>query len=271
MQTVDERPETIHLYVVREEEPRPSFVPIVLSLFALLLLVVVSVVFPYQQPEERKTLQIPAVFLPLQTFTTSIEIIPTGIKTYPATNAIGTLTLTNGSVVSQELPQGLIFSTRSGIEVETLSSVFVPSGSALGYGIAIVPAKTVVGGKSGNIPAYSINAVYGTSLYIRNLQPFTRGREAYSVKVVTPLDIQTAIDNARISLTAQIAQIKAFLAYPCKETIQTKNSVVGLSWTCQYVTYTIPSYMKVTHISLVGKNFLIDVVYVAKPRRIWIK
>ena len=38
MQTVDERPETIHLYVVREEEPRPSFFPIVLSVISSLCL-----------------------------------------------------------------------------------------------------------------------------------------------------------------------------------------------------------------------------------------
>ena len=271
MQTIDEKPETIHLYVVREDEPRPSFAPVVLSLFVLLLLVVVSVVFPYQEPEERKTLQIPAVFLPLQTFTTSIQIIPTGIKTYPATNAIGTLTLTNGSVVTQELPLGLIFSTRSGIEVQTMTSVFVPSGSALGYGIAVVQAKVIVSGIHGNIPAYSINAVYGTSLYIRNLKRFTGGRDTYSVKVETSQDRQTATDSAKISLTAQVAHIKAILAYPCKESSQIKNIVVGLTWTCQYVTYTIPSYMKVTHIRLVGKNLLIDVVYVPKPRRMWIK
>ena len=36
MQTVDEKPETIHLYVVREEEPKPSVLPIVLSAFCSL-------------------------------------------------------------------------------------------------------------------------------------------------------------------------------------------------------------------------------------------
>jgi hypothetical protein len=271
MQTVDEKPETIHLYVVREVEPRPSLVPIVLSLFALLLLVVVGVGFPYQQPEERKTLRIPAVFLPLQSFTTSVKIIPTGIKTYPATNAVGILTLTNGSVVSQTLPPGLIFSTRRGIEVETLSSVFVPAGSATGYGIASVSAKAIVSGIQGNITALSINAVYGTSLYVRNLDNFTGGKDSYSVKVVTPQDIQIATESARISLTAQITQIKAFLAYPCKESSQIKNLAVGLLWTCQYISYSVPSYMKVTHVRLVGKNLLVDVVFVPKPHRIWVK
>lgn len=271
MQTVDERPETIHLYVVREEAPKPQLFPIFLSMAALSVLFILCVFSPYQQPEERLTIKLPAVFLPLKSFTASSQIIPTGIKTYPATNAQGTLTLTNGSVVSQTLPQGLIFSTQSGIEVVTLSNVFVPAGSASGYGVATVSAKAVVSGTQGNIPTLSINAVYGTSLYIRNLSAFTGGKDAYSVKVVTPHDIQTATDSAKISLTAQIAQIKAFLAYPCKESSQVKNRAVGLSWECQYVSYSVPSYMKVTHVRLVGKSLLVDVVFVERPRRIWVK
>src|SRR5437870_5345540 len=108
MQTVDEKPETIHLYVVREEEPRPSFFPLILSVLALLVLVVVGIVSPYRQPGERETLRVPAVFLPLKVFTTSVHIIPTGVKTYPATTAHGILTITNGSIISQTLPKGMI-------------------------------------------------------------------------------------------------------------------------------------------------------------------
>jgi hypothetical protein len=32
MQSIDEQPETIHVYVVREAVPRPSLLPIILSL-----------------------------------------------------------------------------------------------------------------------------------------------------------------------------------------------------------------------------------------------
>ena len=35
MQTVDEQPETIHLYVVREVAPKSPLLPIVLSVLAL--------------------------------------------------------------------------------------------------------------------------------------------------------------------------------------------------------------------------------------------
>ncbi len=61
MQTVDEQPETIHLYVVRETEPHPSFVPIILSVLALVILIAVSVLFPYKQPVTRVSIRVPAV------------------------------------------------------------------------------------------------------------------------------------------------------------------------------------------------------------------
>jgi hypothetical protein len=62
--TVDEKPETIHLYVVREDEPRPSSVPLVLSVVALLLVVAIGLDLPFMQPEPRSSIRVPAVPLP---------------------------------------------------------------------------------------------------------------------------------------------------------------------------------------------------------------
>lgn len=143
MQTVDEKPETIHLYIVREEAQKPQLLPIFLSAFALSLLLIFCVFSSYQQPEIRRTMRIPAVFLPLQTFTTTVAIIPTGIKTYPATIANGILTITNGSVIGAELPKGFFFATSNGTEISTDSSTYVPVGSATGYGYATVSAHAL--------------------------------------------------------------------------------------------------------------------------------
>jgi len=252
-----EKPETIHLYVVREEEIHPSLFPIILSVFALLVLVVVGVASPYTPPEVRKTLRLPAVFLPLQTFTAEVKIIPTGVKTYPATFAHGILTITNGSIISLTIPQGF---TLDGVVTDT--SVFVPAGSANGYGYATVQAHAMQSGKIGNIPAYTINAVEGSSVYIRNLSAFTGGRDSYSVKIETPHDKQTAITTARAFLKAQVSRRQAMLASPCHESSKRKNSRLRLFWTCQYVTYAVPSYMSVTHVRLVGKTLLVDVKFV---------
>src|SRR2546428_9076064 len=214
MHAVNDEIETIHLYVVREEEKKPYTLLPLLCAFACLLGIVAITLYSAQHPYyEHKRLTLPAQFLPLKTFTAVAPVIPTGIQTYPATQAHGTLTLTNGSVVTEILPKGIIF-TGNGIEVITQSSVLVPGRSAAGYGVATVQAKAVTIGSIGNIKPLTIDAVYGTALYVRNLPSFTGGKEAYSIKVVTNQDKQTALDHARTVLS-QSAHIKVILASPC--------------------------------------------------------
>jgi hypothetical protein len=259
MQTVDEKPETIHLYVVREKATRPPLLPIFLSVIALSALVAFCALTPYQQPVTRLTIRVPAVLLPLKTFTAKVAIIPTGIKIFPATTAHGIITVTNGSVISQTIPQGFRLNN-----VVTDTAVFVPAGSANGYGFAMVAAHALISGKSGNIPAYAINQVVGSSIYIRNLTPFHGGHDAYSVKIVTPQDRQTAINRARQLLS----HASTGLHYPCDEKI---SGAVWVTWHCQFLAYSIPAYMHVTGVSIMGKNLLVHVWFVARPARIWVK
>lgn len=273
MQTIDEKPlETIHLYVIRENEKKPqTAIPVIFCMLYLIGIVAVAAYSGTHPYYEHKTIQVPAIFLPVNAFTTQQVIIPTGIKTYPATQAHGILTIYNGSILSQELPKGMILTAQSGVEVVTDERVFVPAGNPPYYGIASVLAHAIVSGKQGNIKAFAIDNINGTFLYIRNLHAFTGGQDAYSVKIVTAQDVQTATAFARASLTAQIAQIKAFLAFPCIESSQEQNSRVTLSWSCQFVTYSVPSYMHVTGVRLSGKNLLVDVVFVPRPRSIQFK
>src|SRR6266487_159132 len=264
MQTVDEKPETIHLYVVREKEPKPPLLPILLSVLTLSLLLIYCVLAPYRQPELPVTLRVPAVFLPLQTFTTSVAIIPTGKKTYPATTAHGLLTITNGSVISQELPKGLIFTGRTGIEVVTDTAVFVPTGSANGYGFATVKAHVSISGKIGNIPSYAIDTIVGTSLYIRNLTSFYGGKDAYTIPLQLPKARQKALDQVRTTL-AQSVQKKALLAYPCREVMSGVVKLV-VQWTCQFFSYSVSPIVHVTHVKLLGKTVIVDGFIVVRPR-----
>src|SRR5450755_1233388 len=55
------------------------------------------------------------------TFRGSAPVIPTGIKTYPAIAATGTLTITNGSVVSQTFPAGMIFTGQDAYSVKVVT------------------------------------------------------------------------------------------------------------------------------------------------------
>lgn len=264
--------ETLHLYVSREElQPSPSLLPIALSLLCLVVLFNLCMLSPTRQPLERRVIRLAAVYPPIMTYSASAPVNATGVKTYQATVAHGVLTLTNGSVVGQDLPAGIIFAGSSGVEVVTTSGVYVPAGSALGYGYATVSARAVAGGNQGNIPALSINAVYGTSLYIRNLSAFTGGKDAYAVKIITDQDRQTAISVAREALTAQAIHINTYLVRPCSEVAHERASQLTLVWSCQYFAFEVPATMHITNVKLVGKYVLVSVEYVARPSIIWFK
>src|SRR5260221_9079810 len=151
MQTVDEQPETIHLYVVREAAPKPSLLLVVLSVLALSVLVAFCALAPYQQPVTRAAIRVPAVPLAVKTFTAEAPVIPTGSKTYPATTAHGVLTITNGSIIAQVIPAGFTVDN-----VATDTAVYVPPGSAHGYGYATLSAHALLPGTQGNIPPYAL-------------------------------------------------------------------------------------------------------------------
>jgi hypothetical protein len=265
MQTMDDEPlETIHLYVMREEAARPSFLPVFLALLALSALLVLCTLSPSEQPEERLAIRIPAVFLPLSVLTVSVHIIPTGVKTYPATYAHGFLTFSNGSVIGQSIPQG--FEVGGAM---TDSSVYVPPATANGFGMSTVSAHLLTSGI--NLSTLSINEVVGSSLFIRNLSPFTGGRPAYSVTVQLPKDRLAAINTAKALVAAQQAQIRAYLAKPCKETTFVLKTLVRLSWSCLFATFQVLPYMHVLGAKLLSKDFLVYVWFIPPQKRKWVK
>ena len=273
MQAVDNEIETIHLYVVREEEKRPyTAVPLFFAFLCLVGIVVITIYSGEHPYYEHETLRVPAIFLPMQTFTATQKIIPTGVKTIPATNAYGSLVIYNGSILYQQIDKGMILIASNRIEVVTDASVVVPAGNPPYYGIASVSAHVVTAGSQGNISSYAINEVYGTSLYIRNLTSFHGGKDSYSIPLQLPQDRQTAIDAARAILTTQEAQIHAILASPCREIIHiagVRNMVV--TWDCQFALYPNVPGMKVTHLKLVGKSLFVDVVFIPRPHIIVFK
>ena len=264
---VDDEPiETLHIYVVREAAPKPPLLPIFLSVVALLLIVATSVLGSSQQPVTRAVIRVPAVPLALKTFTASVAIIPTGVRIYQATISHGWITFSNGSIIGQDIPAGF---TIGGVATD--SAVYVPPGSADGYGYVTVQAHALISGKQGNIPALAINSVIGSSLYIRNLSAFTGGKDSYSVKVVTAQDKQIALLHGRDILFVQISAYESGLHYPCKEVYLYEQAHVAINWRCQFVSYHIPAFYHVTAVGLSGKNLIIDVWFVPRPVHIWVK
>lgn len=258
-QVEDEPIETIHLYVMREEPPRPSLTGIILSVFALSLLIAIGVRIPYQQPVQRAFIRVPAVPTFVRSYSESIQVIPTGIKTYPATTAHGVLTITNGSIIGQAIPAGFTIQN-----VVTDRAVYVPPGDANGYGYATVPAHALMDGVQGNIRALTINQVIGSSVYIRNLSAFSDGRNSYSMKYTTPQDKKLALMKSRNLLTSSITS----LHYPCAEQV---SGAVTVTWRCQFVTYHIPPYLHISNVQLIGTHFLLSVWFVERPKLFWVK
>src|SRR5213080_1841521 len=118
MQRVEDPIETVHLYVVREDMSKPpSLLPVYLGLFFFVGIVCVARAFISIPTTRPMTYRVPAIFLPAVTFQTAQALIPTGKEVIPATVAHGTLTIYNGSVVSQTLPPGMIFQSKEGVEV----------------------------------------------------------------------------------------------------------------------------------------------------------
>ena len=264
MLNVDEKPETIHLYVVRDETPKPSPFAIFIPVLALLVVAALCTLLPYQQPVTRIILRVAAIPLAIKTFTVQTAIIPTGVRVYPATTGHGTLTITHGSIIGQSIPAGFAIQG-----VVTDHAVYVPGGNANGYGWAQVTAHAGIPGKNGNIPAYAINNVIGSSVYVRNLSAFTGGKDSYEVKFATTQDKQTALIKARNILAVQING----LHYPCTEYVNSRKPYVDISinWRCQFVTYHIPVFYHVTGVKIIGENLLIDVWFVMRPMHIWVK
>jgi hypothetical protein len=263
MQVLDNEVETIHLYVVKEEGKRPyTAFPLFCAFLCLVSIAVVTWYSALHPVYERKQITVPATFLPLKVFRAEAPIIPTGVKTYPATYAHGFLTFSNGSVIGQSVPAGF---TIDGATTDW--AVYIPPATASGFGMSTVSAHLLTSGI--NMSTLSINEVIGSSLFIRNLSAFTGGHPAYSVTIQLPKDRQTAISLARSLVASQKAQVLAFLAKPCEETALILQALIRLSWGCQYAVYKVPSYMRVTAAHLVGRNFRVDVVFVARPTPVW--
>ena len=264
-QVEDEPMETIHLYVVREGQERPSMLPVLISILVLSLLIAVGVLVPYQQPEQRASIRVPAVLLPLTVFTTTVAVIPTGVQIFPATRATGVLTITNGSILAQYVPAGMMVTASNGVAVVTTESVDVPAGNGMTYGIASVTAQAVTPGAKGNMPALALQVVYGTSLFLKNERAFAGGQDASSISVMTPQDRQSTLAKAHVTLFRQT--LSGLLSYPCLEQV-TGTTRLHVTWTCQFVTYTTPSFphLRVLHVQVIGRTVFLTITYIPRPQ-----
>jgi hypothetical protein len=113
------------------------------------------------------------------------------------------VTFYNGLVTSQTVPIGTVFTSGDGVQVSTDQSVTIPAANPPQEGEATVTATTIRTGSISNIHSYDINTAFSSSLFVKNLQAFTGGRDARDYKAVSPQDIQTVTSTLKQTL-AQI-------------------------------------------------------------------
>jgi hypothetical protein len=286
MKTIDANPpegktepmKTIHVWMVPESEREPeeqgrSWLPDwraigqrCVQFLALLLLAVVCTA--ESSPASRiRTLTVPAILLPVQTIAARAAIIPTGVKTIPARQARGILTVYNGSILRESLPAGFIVTASTGVEIATDQAVVVPPANLPEPGVAHVPAHAIQPGAQGNIAAYSISQNDGSSLVIKNLTAFTGGKDASTVQYVTSQDKDNALAQARQQVEEQqLAGTHPGVLVGCKETATVETSSVIVSWACQYATWAAPVGAQVLSASVQGRVIVLRVREVVLPQ-----
>lgn len=214
-----------------------------------------------------RTITVPAILLPVQTIVASAAIVPTGVRTIPATRARGWLTIYNGSILQETLPAGFIVTSTHGIEIATDQAVTIPPANLPEPGVAHVPAHAVQPGAAGNIAALSIDQADGTSLVIKNLAAFSGGRDASTVKYVTSQDTDNALAQARQQVEEQqLAGTHPGVLVGCKETARVKVASVRVEWACQYAAYHAPKGAQVISARVQGTSVVLQVREVILPQ-----
>jgi len=230
----------------------------------------------------------------------TIQAKATGKGYIAPTTATGILTIYNGSILIQELPQRMILTNDNGVEIITNASVVVPAGNPPAFGMATVVAHAAVAGTNGNIAPFAINQTYGVSLYVRNLTAFTGGRDGQRFHFVAKSDVFNAVRPLLSTLDEQVPQLFSTIALSpdCVPTISAtppvgqraltvqvtvKVSCSAISYKPQQVLQAIQSYSvrygkgNVTNVAyqVIGENKQSVTFYVTAqwtpfvPRRMW--
>src|SRR5258708_15594322 len=152
MRVVEEEPkETIHLYVVPEDQlpPKPDYVGIFIATLCSLLFVgiVGLIVFsPKSEPSVSFTTTISGFHLPSVSKTITLTLHATGYGHVNATSAQGYITFYNGQTYPQIIPVGTILKGADGVSIITDAQAVIPPAAQTTpptYGHTTVPAHAL--------------------------------------------------------------------------------------------------------------------------------
>jgi Baseplate J-like protein len=271
MQVLDEPKETIHLYVVPEDQlpPKRDYLAIFTLIFSFLILfsiIAISILAPSPNHDVSFSVHIQGFSLAPVNKTIHLTVTATGKQYVAATTATGTITFYNGAIYPQIIPLDTILKGADGISVITDKQVTIPAASQTippTYGRITVPAHALTPGSIGNITAGDINeACCATSVIAQNAS-FHGGRDAYIYTYLSDKDVQNAAAPLLPTLQSQtlsvlpIPQINPTCSTVTTSTPgvgkETTSAVVRISETCKAFSYSLKSVKDA--ISLYNRRF----------------
>ena len=159
----------------------------------------------------------------------------TGSRIIAGTRASGILSFENNSNVPVVVQSGTIFTTTSGVAVQTTQVVEVPAAQDGQNSTISAPSVAVNPGMAGNIPAQALATNCCDGLLISNPQSFTGGVNARTIRLVTQADLNRVsgplISALRRQASRQLQkQLKAnevMVGQPTYTTTVSTSSPVG--------------------------------------------
>lgn len=138
--------------------------------------------------------------------TSSRSARTTGVTSSTGTQAKGSVVLVNSGKNLVSVPAGVVFTTTTGVQVETTEPVDVPARQNGQNGVVSVSAMAVFAGAAGNIPANALATRCCHGLAVSNPYPFSGGMDAHQAHVVTQADIDSASGPLIATLEQQVAK-----------------------------------------------------------------
>jgi hypothetical protein len=272
MRVVDEEPlETLHLYVVPEDQlpPKRDYLAIFTVIFCLLVLIgilAISVLAPPPDHEVSFSLVIHGYMLAPISRTIKVNTIATGKQYVPATTATGTITFYNDAIYAQIIPSDTVLKGSDGIQVVTDEQAVIPPAAQTTpptYGQVSVAAHARISGKAGNIQAGDINEACCVTSVIAQNTLFHGGRNAYTYTYLSDQDVKKTAAPLLPKLQAQtLSTLPHPQLNPTCTTVttsipgvgkETVNAVLSITETCQAWSYSVSSAKDA--ISLYSKRF----------------
>ena len=145
-------------------------------------------------------LAVPTRTLAPVTLTRSATRATTGTGHQQATTATGTLTFYNGLSTVQSVP-ATVLTGRDGVQVTLAQAVTIPAAIPPHFGETTVPVSATSPGAAGNIATDDVSLALSSSLTVKNLAAFTRGRDARTFRAVAARDLTTLTATVNDAVT----------------------------------------------------------------------